>query len=133
MNEKTFKASVAKELRKHGHWTLINHSIYRSGIPDIATVISGRAVWLELKFHKGSIKETICLNHEVSATQSKTLRDIAQSGGLAGVVIGLEDGTCTFASADELLPGPNKKFVVDAMSIEEMISWIAKSATGGPT
>jgi hypothetical protein len=129
-SEKTFKDQVAKTLRKMGCYVLLNHSIYRSGVPDLSVVTKGRSVWLELKYDKGDSR-SLKLSHGLSAPQSKTLREIGESGAFVGVLVGFGDGKCGFFDAKNLEPGPKKEFEFapdELMTVEDMMQWILDSA-----
>lgn len=121
MNESQFQAKLKKELESDGYFCYIPLNSVRGGVPDLYCAKDGVAFWLELKYHKSdSDMEEVTLSHQVSAQQSHFLRNCQTR---AGVVIGFEDGRYLLVVADDLVPGPNKKFSVEGLgeNLSEML------------
>jgi len=110
VNERDFQDKVKKELENLGFFVYIPFDTIHQGVPDIFCAKDGRAMWIELKFHKGGIKDgAIRLNHEVSAQQSSFLRRCQVD---AGVLVGLENGGYILVDKTDVKPGPNSTFLV---------------------
>lgn len=125
--EKILKDTTMSLMRKQSWWVLATHEPLRQGVPDLACICNGRAVWIELKRFRGSAEpgDEITLSHELTAPQSKMLRDQHSAGAIAGVLVGYDEQMCTFISAGDLYPGPLKKFKArEVLTHEEFIEWI---------
>lgn len=132
--EKTFKDAITSLMEEQSWWVLSTHEPLRQGVPDLSAVCQGRAVWLELKKVKDVVEvgDSVTLTHELTAPQSKMLRDLGNAGAISGVLIGYNDRTCTFIPADDLRPGPMKKFTVrQTQTLDGFISWLGMSAMAG--
>lgn len=126
--ESTFRDDIKARLRENGAWCYITYNPLQKGIPDLHAVYEGRAIWLELKYTDSPPS----LPHELSAQQSKFLRDIADRGGFAGMLVGTPEGCC-FIEADELTPGPTRRFEGDPQPREDFVAWMLTSAKDGAT
>lgn len=126
-SERRFKTRVTKALKRHGAWVYNTWDTVRRGIPDTMAVWNGRPMALELKATGQKIKKSasIRLGHEVTAPQSKTLRDMHAAGALAGVLVGhLDDDACFFVPASDLTPGPTHRFdVADFGTLDDFLAW----------
>jgi len=134
--EKRFKDTVKSLMAQQSWWVMATHEPTRRGVPDLSAVVKGRATWLELKYCCKEITEgdTVSLQHELTAPQSKMLRDLSQAGALSGVLIGYENRMCTFIPAEKLTPGPMKKFTANSViPIDDFIAWLDTQATDGLT
>ena len=90
MREATLVKAILAELKAQGAWARkIHGSAYNAGLPDVAAVVNGRAVWLEAKV-PGERPTTL---------QQKTIDAICAAGGIAAVVTSVEDVRAVLAEA----------------------------------
>jgi hypothetical protein len=82
MREKTIVAAILRELRTSGAWAQkIHGAAYNAGLPDVAAVLDGRALWLEVKVPGG----------KATVLQGMTLERIREAGGVAAVVSSVDE------------------------------------------
>lgn len=82
--EKEFKVKVHKYLKSKGAFVYLTIEAFKSGVPDLFFAISGKSIWIELKW----IQEGTLLHHPVSLQQAKFLADCNATGGVGYVLVG---------------------------------------------
>lgn len=123
--EKKFENRVIQEVSEAGIPYLAINSVQRRGVPDLHLTYEGHSVWLELKTSGRYDGDTVDLNHDLSAVQSKTLRDFGQSGALSGVLCGISPEKQVFTPHFDLSPGPHGQLEVQT-EFESVLSWLRK-------
>lgn len=131
-SEKRFKTHTQDYLSQCG-WCFCTHDVYRKGVPDLTGVVNGRAIWWELKWEPTD-DDTVHLSHELTAPQSKVLRDVGQEGAHSGVLIGIDEWEAFFIPASKLSPGPHRSFSIsDRTPLSTLVEKLCESEMDGHT
>lgn len=94
-SESDFKIGFKKNLRERYPGSVIwtNSDKFRSGLPDFSVSFDGHFYAVEAKFIKDTpkMKDSQCLKHCVSKSQSEFLLNIRASKNSSGILIGMPD------------------------------------------
>lgn len=111
--------AIIKRLRAAGYWATKTHgNVFSRGLPDIAAVIEGRAVWLEVKVP----------GKKPTPLQEHVLEQLREAGAIAGVVYEASDVEDMLRYGLDTLCNMclQSKFPVDDyMNVDEL--WTAES------
>ena len=85
MKESKAQKDIIDHLHSIGAWTVKTIQCNKSGVPDILACYEGRFIALEVKRDEGARK------NETKPLQHRNIKQINSSGGIAAVVISVDE------------------------------------------